>query len=51
MKRLYNYIKSQPQLVGNGFEDIQDYLKQQTVLIVILTPFHVPNKKIMIITI
>ena len=28
MKRLYDYIKSQPHLVSNGFRDIHDYLKQ-----------------------
>ena len=28
MKRLYDYIKSQPHLVSNGFKDIHDYLKQ-----------------------
>jgi len=48
MKRLYDYVKSQPQLVSNGFKDIQDYLKQQTLLIVILTPFMYQIKKIMI---
>ena len=28
MKRLYDYIKSQPHLVSNGFKDIHDDLKQ-----------------------
>ena len=28
MKRLYDYTKSQPHLVSNGFKDIHDYLKQ-----------------------
>lgn len=28
MKKLYDYIKSRPHLVSNGFKDIHDYLKQ-----------------------